>query len=127
MLKKICLVILGLVVVLFGLQGLGWVMDPATAAQGLGMPLLDEMGRSSQVGDFSAFFIFLSVAAIIGFVTRNRAWFLASALLLGLAAVGRTLAWALHDAPFATTFIVIEIVFAGIIAWASGPACADID
>jgi hypothetical protein len=36
-------------------------------------------------------------------------------MLVGGAAVVRTLAWAFHDAAFATRFIVIEVVIAALL------------
>jgi len=38
--------------VLLAISGVGWLSDPATAAEGLGMPLLEGIGRSTQIGDF---------------------------------------------------------------------------
>ena len=34
--------------VFFALQGLTWIFDPARAAAGLAMPLLDGLGRSTR-------------------------------------------------------------------------------
>jgi hypothetical protein len=105
----------GVVGLLYLLQGVGWLANPADAAKGLGMPLLDGMGRSTQVGDLSAFFLALGVMVLLGAYRANAQWLQAGALLIGLPAVTRSLVWLLHDAPFATTFIVIEVVSAGLL------------
>ena len=105
-------VIAGLIGALFLAQTVGWIMDPATAAEGLGMPLLDGLARSTQVGDFTSFFLAMGSMAMLGAIRSNGTWLRASAVLLGGAAVMRTLAWAVHDADLATEFIAIEAVTA---------------
>ena len=49
----------------FTLQGLGWLIDPERAAAGLGMALLDGLGRSTQVGDFASFFLTAGVRCFL--------------------------------------------------------------
>lgn len=94
----------------FALQGVGWLVVPERAAAGLGMPVLDGLARSTQFGDFAAFFLTLglSILAAIGMARARLLYFPAG--LLGSAAFGRVVAWAVHGAAFATTFIVVEIV-----------------
>ena len=105
--------------VFFLLQAIQWIVMPAAAAEGLGMPLLDGMGRSTQVGDFSAFFLALGVMPLLGARSQQPTWLHAAALLLGGAAVLRTLAWAAHGADLATPFIAAEVVCAGILLFAA--------
>ena len=52
-------IIPGLVAALLATTAISWLFDPTAAAAGLGMPYLEGIGRSTQVGDFSAFFVFL--------------------------------------------------------------------
>lgn len=107
---------------LFALQGLGWLLLPARAAEGLGMPLLDGLGRSTQIGDLAAFFLVLGATAALG-AWRGRPVLLhVAAGLLGAAALGRTLAWALHGAAFAGAFIAIEVVAAAVLLATAGQA-----
>ena len=112
-------VVLALVGAFFGLQGLVWLVRPAQAAEGLGMPLLEGVGRSSQVGDFAAFFLVLSGAILVGTFRQNRTWLQAGAALLGVAAVARTVAFAAHGAAFATAFVAVELVGAGLLLFAA--------
>ena len=42
------------VALLLGSLALGWLFDPSTAAANLGVPLLDSIGRGTQVGDLTA-------------------------------------------------------------------------
>lgn len=108
-----------LVGVLFLVQALAWMVDPAQAAEALGMPLLDGVGRSSQVGDTAAFFLGLGVLPLLGAYTRERQWIQGAALLLGAAALMRLLAWAAHDAAFATDFIAVELVLCGALLYSA--------
>ena len=101
--------------VLLAVSGVGWLTDPATAAEGLGMPLLDGIGRSTQIGDFGAFFLSGAGMAFIGAWTAQPAWLLAPALLLGSAACMRVFAFLAHGAPFATMFVAIELAMTGIL------------
>ena len=108
-------VVVGIVGVFFLLQGLGWLFAPANAAEGLGMPLLDGVARSTQIGDFAAFFVGLGTMILLGAVRQERTWLFAGAMLLGGAAIGRTLAALVHDAAFTTQFIAIEAVIAALL------------
>jgi len=105
--------------VLFAAQGLNWIFDPASAAESLGMPLLDGIGRSTQIGDLAAFFFAMSAMILVGVVRLEPRWLRAAALLVGGAAVMRTLAWAIHDAAFATRFIAIEVAIAALLLFSA--------
>ncbi|HIF94235.1 MAG: hypothetical protein ABGX04_06710 [Myxococcales bacterium] len=127
--------IAGLIGALFLVQTAGWILDPATAAEGLGMPLLDGLARSTQIGDFTSFFLALGSMAMLGAIRSNGTWLRASAILLGGAAIMRTLAWAIHDAELATELIVIEAALAIVLlaiasrfdAAATDPATAEVN
>jgi hypothetical protein len=97
-------------------NGIGFLVDPATTARALGMPLLEGIGRSTQIGDFSAFFFGAFAMCVLGAWKRNGTWLFAGAILIGGAAIFRILATVLHDAPLATLFIPVELAIAGI--WA---------
>jgi hypothetical protein len=87
----------------------GFLIAPQIAAQMLGMPLLDGLGRSTQVGDFAAFFLTLGGTTLAGSRRGKAAGLLFPALLLGSAAACRIAAWALQGAAFAVLFILVEI------------------
>ena len=46
---------------LFLLMGLQWLVDPTSAAAGLGMSLLSGHGLSTQIGDLASFFLVVGV------------------------------------------------------------------
>lgn len=99
-------------------SGAQWLLDPAGAAEGLGMPLLDGLGRSTQIGDLSAFFFAAGGLGIWGLLSKNKSLMAAPIALMGLAAVCRTVAWLVHGAE-PTAFIVIELVMFTILLAAS--------
>jgi hypothetical protein len=113
---RLVVTILGVV---FALQGVGWLLDPARLAGSLGMPLLDGLGRSTQVGDFAAFFLAIGAATIFGARPGRAPLLLVPAGILAAAAVSRTIAWAAHGAGFATAAITVELICAAFLAFAS--------
>src|SRR5262249_47180314 len=92
----------------FFLQGLGWIIAPGLSAARLGMPLLDGLGRSTQVGDFTAFFLILGATMLLGNAPGRGRLLPVPASMLATAAVMRTLAWLFHGAAFATLFVSVE-------------------
>ena len=104
---------------MFAWNAIGFVIDPAAASGGLGMELLTGLGASTQIGDIGAFFWGVAIAIGIGQLRGKSDWFLVAVLLLGAAALMRTIAWMLGHADFATAFIVVEVVAAGILGAAA--------
>ncbi len=94
----------------FALQGVAWLIDPARVAASLGMPLLDGLARSTQVGDLASFFLVAGVTMVIGSRPGRAALLYVPAGLIGGAAITRTLAWAWQGADFAAFFITVEVV-----------------
>lgn len=105
--------------VLFLVTGLRWLLAPAAVAPEFGLVLGSGIGLSSQVGDMSAFFLTLAVCILMGLTTQRSIWYYPPIILLSLTAIGRTLAWLLHDAALATALIVPEVVVALILFLAS--------
>ena len=58
------------------------------------------------------FFVFLVVMCLMGAITKIGHYLHSAGLLLLLAAIFRTLAWVVHGADLATTFIVFEVTCA---------------
>ena len=104
----------------FLLQGMGWLVVPEQAAAGLGMPLLDGIGRSTQVGDFAAFFFTLGTLMLLGSRAGHARLLFVPAGMLGAAALMRTLAWLLQGASLAPVFITVEAVVGVLLAIAAG-------
>ncbi|MDB4431283.1 hypothetical protein N9137_02755 [Pseudomonadales bacterium] len=117
--KKVLSVIIALPAVMFIMTGLRWLVDPATAAAQFGMPLLDGIGLSTQIGDLAAFFIAGGMFVFIALITSKRSWYYPPIMLVGFTALFRVLAWLLHDATLAVQMIVPEIVIAVLLLAAS--------
>ncbi len=117
--KNVLRVIAGLVGILFFLNGLQWIISPANVAASLGMPLLEGVGLSTQIGDLGSFFITVGAMTLIGAISTTRHWFYAPSMLLLVAALYRTLSTLLYGAPFVMSAIVVEVsvglflIFAG--------------
>ena len=117
--KNVLRIVAGLVGILFFLNGLQWIISPANVAESLGMPLLEGVGLSTQIGDLGSFFITVGAMTLIGAISTTRHWFYAPSLLLLVAALYRTLSTLLYGAPFVMSAIVVEVsvglflIFAG--------------
>ena len=112
-----------LLVLLFGIlflvTGLRWVLAPAGIAPDFGLALGSGIGLSSQVGDMSAFFLTLGVCILMGLTTQRSVWYYPPIMLLSLTAVGRILAWLIHDAALATQLIAPEFIVSLVLLFAS--------
>ncbi|MFT5889673.1 MAG: hypothetical protein ACI9BO_002501 [Zhongshania sp.] len=100
--------------VIFIVTGLQFLLDPSAAVKRFGMPLLDGIGRSSQIGDMAGFFLTCGLCVLIAVSTGKRVWLYPAAMLTGLTAIGRILAWLLHDAALAGNLIAPEIIFTAL-------------
>ena len=100
---------------LFLLIGLRWLIEPAAVAPEFGFDLGQGLGRSTQVADFASFFLTGSLCGIAALITQNRTWLVPTMMLCMFAALGRTLAWLVHDASFATAQIAIELIITSML------------
>ena len=89
---------------------LWWVLDPATSAKELGMPLLEGLGGNSQIGDFTAFFFTAGLFACIGAYRAEHTWLYTTISLLGSAAVFRSYAVIVHGSEPLMEAIGFEVV-----------------
>ena len=99
-----------LIAVFFSLTTFNWIFDPATAAQSLGMQLLRGSAASTQIGDIGALFFSTSLFTWWAQLPGKSHWFYGAAVLLGTAAIMRTLAWAFGYADFMIAPVVFEVI-----------------
>ena len=78
------------------------------------MTVFEGLGLSSQIGDLGSYFISLSIMIIYAVKTNQPSWLYPPILMLLLTALFRTLATAIHGAPFALDMIAAEVVFSGM-------------
>lgn len=113
--NKILGVLVVLPAILFLFTGLRWWVDPAGVAPEFGLVLADGLGLSSQIGDLSAFFFTLAICMLTALATGRRTWYYPPIMLLVLTAMGRILAWLVHDAALAPLQIGVEVAVAVIL------------
>ena len=112
--NRILQILVLLPAILFVVMGVRWLVDPAGVAPDFGLVLGEGLGLSSQVGDMSGYFLTLGICMLAALVSGRRVWYYPPMLLLLLTAVGRVIAWLLHDAALAPQ-IAAEIVVAVIL------------
>ncbi len=94
---------------------LWWILDPATAAKELAMPLLVGLESNSQIGDFTAFFFTAGLFASIGAYRGEHIWLYPTISLIGSAALFRSYAVLVHDSEPLVATIIFEIVISAIL------------
>ena len=87
-----------------------WITNPSKASNDLGMQYLEGIGRSTQIGDFSAFFIGVSVFCLLGSIFKNVSFLFAAVIILLSAAIMRIVAWQIYSADLASIFIGVEMI-----------------
>lgn len=120
MVSKLLKVLVLLPALLFMFTGARWLVAPGDVGPTLGLGLSEGLGRSTLIGDISAFFLTLGSCILIALITRQRAWYYPPIMLLAFAALGRIIAWLVHDASLALPQIMVELIVAGILLLASG-------
>lgn len=118
-------ILAGLPALLFIVQGIQWLVDPAAMADSLGMPLLDGIGGSTQIGDLGAIFFLTGVWSAAAQLPGKSHLFYPAAAFLGGAAVFRTLAYLLGHAEFAGGLIAPEVIIAAILLFAARHLAAE--
>ncbi len=103
----------GVPALIFSFVGFAWWIAPDFVSAKLGMPLLNEVGLSTQIGDLGSFFFTLGGCILIGLATGNRIWLYPSIMLLTFAIAGRSIAWLFHSAALPVEMIAVEL--AGVI------------
>ena len=105
----------GLIGALMLLNCLWWILDPATAAERLAMPLLVGLESNSQIGDFTSFFFTAGLFACIGAYRAEHVWLYPTISLIGSAALFRSYAVIAHGSEPLVSTIVFEIVMSAIL------------
>ena len=117
--NKVLKILVLLPAILFLVTGLRWLVAPAGVAPMFGLTLDEGVGLSSQVGDMSAFFLTLASCMLIALISGRRSWYYPAIMLLSITAVGRVLAWLVHDATLALDLIAPEVIVSIILLVAS--------
>ena len=107
------------IAVSFLVTGVRWLVAPVGVAPTFGLTLDQGVGLSSQVGDMSAFFLTLATCLLIALISGRRSWYYPAIMLLSFTAIGRIVAWLVHDAALALDLIAPEVVVSIILLGAS--------
>lgn len=110
--KKTLRVISIVIGVLSFVTAMQFVFMPSRVAERLGMPVLEGIAASTQLGDLGA--LFLAVAVLVGLAQRpgQAGLLLAPAIMVGCAAAMPTFVFLAGHAPFAPQFMMPEVVMA---------------
>jgi uncharacterized membrane protein len=117
--NKVLKLLVLLPAILFMITGVRWLVASAEIAPNFGLSLAEGIGLSSQIGNMSGFFLTLGSCMLIALITERRSWYYPPMMLLAITALGRVVAWLLHDATLAGSQILIEVVVAFILLFAS--------
>ena len=117
--NKILQILVLLSALLFLVTGMRWLVAPAGVAPDFGLTLGEGVALSSQVGDMAGFFLTLGSCMLIALISGRRCWYYPAIMLLSITAVGRVLAWLVHDATLALDLIAPEVIVAIILLIAS--------
>ncbi|MFT5117037.1 MAG: putative membrane protein [Kiritimatiellia bacterium] len=117
--NKVLKLLVLLSAILFMVTGVRWLVSPTEIAPNFGLSLAEGIGLSSQIGNMSGFFLTLGSCMLIALITERRSWYYPPMMLLAITALGRVVAWLLHDATLAVSQIMIEVVVAFILLIAS--------
>jgi hypothetical protein len=118
-LNKVLKLLVLLPAIFFVVTGIRWLVAPAEIAPNFGLTLAEGVGLSTQVGDLTGFFLTLGSCMLIALITERRSWYYPPMMLLAITALGRIVAWLLHDSTLAVSQITVEAVVALILLLAS--------
>ena len=117
--NKVLKVLVLLPALLFLVTGVRWLVAPAGVAPKFGLTLGEGVALSSQVGDMAGFVLTLGSCMLIALISGRRSWYYPAIMLLAITAVGRIVAWLVHDATLALDLIGPEVVISVILLVAS--------
>lgn len=119
MVNRLLQIALGLPALAFIALGFVWWVVPDVAGKQLGMDLLTGAGLSTQIADLASFFLTLGICMLMGLATGRRLWLYPAVMLLGIAIIGRIIAWLLHGADLTIGMIGVEVVVIALLLAAS--------
>ncbi|MDP5104239.1 MAG: hypothetical protein NWP98_09970 [Erythrobacter sp.] len=105
-----------LLALLFGAQGILWLVNPATAVRFWGFAVPEGgLGLSSMIGALASWCLTIAVCLMLALIRKQRMWYYPPMMMFGLFAIGRIVASALHGAPPLPERFVPELVFVGLL------------
>lgn len=112
-----------LLAILFGLQGVLWLVSPERASVFWGYDVPEGgMGLSSMIGASSGWALTIAVCLAIALVRKERVWYYPPMMIFGFLALGRIVAGMAHGAPALPERFIPELLFVGLLFLASRQA-----
>lgn len=101
-----------LLALIFGVQGIMWLINPARAVRFWGFPLPEGgLGLSSMIGALAGWSLTIAVCLLLALIRRQRFWYYPPMMIFGLLALGRIVAGTMHGAPLLPERFIPELVF----------------
>lgn len=105
-----------LLALMFGAQGIMWLVNPASAVRFWGFPLPEGgLGLSSMIAALASLCLTLAASLVLALIRRQRFWYYPPMMMFGLFATGRIVAGLVHGAPALPERYVPELVFVGLL------------
>ena len=111
-LRTLALLPPGLLALLFGAQGVLWLVDPARAVRFWGFPVPEGgPGLSAMIGVLASWCLTIAGCLLLALIRKQRFWYYPPMIMLGVFAAGRIVAGVVHGAPPLPQRFVAELVF----------------
>lgn len=97
---------------IFGAQGIMWLVNPARAVRSWGFDLPEGgVGFSSMIGALAGWSLTIAVCLLLALIRRQHFWYYPPMMILGFLALGRIVAGTMHGAPLLPGRFIAELVF----------------
>ncbi|MEL6519983.1 MAG: hypothetical protein AAFQ66_03410 [Pseudomonadota bacterium] len=104
----------------FGAQGIMFLIRPERAAETWGYVLPDGgLGLSSMIGAMAGYGLTISICLIIAVIRKARFWYYPPMIIFFFLAIGRLTAGLVHGAPMMPERFIVEFIIVGLLFLAS--------
>ncbi|WP_416908065.1 MAG: hypothetical protein ACMVO5_00150 [Polymorphobacter sp.] len=105
-----------LLALIFGLQGLMWLINPARAARFWGFAVPEPgFGLSSMIGALAGWSLTIAICLSLALIRQQRVWYYPPMMIFGVLALGRIVAGTVHGAPLLPERFIPELVFVALL------------
>lgn len=114
-----------LLALLFGAQGMLWLVRPALAARFWGYDLPEGgLALSSMIGATSSWSLTIAVCLLLALIRKERFWYYPPMMIFGVLAFGRIVAGVAFGAPHLPERFIPELIFVGLLYLAARDTAA---
>ncbi|MBA4761008.1 hypothetical protein [Sphingomonas sp.] len=105
-----------LLALIFGAQGILWLVRPASAVRFLGYDLPEGgLALSSMIGATAGWALTISACLLLALIRKERFWYYPPMMILGFLALGRIVAGVALGAPHLPERFIPELIFVGLL------------